>query len=74
MKGLLIFQYNGWRLQIVRLKQGVKGIMEQKPLHFDGSLQLDSTLTESVVNEPFQMTDDMRVNIGRNPYSLDINE
>ncbi|WHY93416.1 hypothetical protein QNK12_08130 [Neobacillus cucumis] len=54
--------------------QGVKGIMEQKPLHYDGSLQLDSTLTESVVNEPFQMTDEMRVNIGRNPYSVDTNE
>ncbi|MGG1400218.1 hypothetical protein ABE288_20700 [Bacillus salipaludis] len=48
--------------------------MEQKPLHYDGSLQLDSSLTESVVNEPFQMTDEMRVNIGRNPYSFDTNE
>lgn len=57
-----------------RINQGVKGIMEQKPLHYDGSLQLDSSLTESGVNEPFQMTDEMRVNIGRNPYSVDTNE
>ncbi|WP_155925630.1 hypothetical protein [Bacillus sp. UNC438CL73TsuS30] len=56
------------------IMQGVKGIMEQKPLHYDGSLQLDSSLSESVVNEPFQMTDEMRVNIGRNPYSVDTNE
>ena len=52
----------------------MKGTVEQKPLHYDGSLHLNSLGSESVVNEPFQMTDEMRVNIGRNPYSLDSNE
>lgn len=56
---------------------GVSGgdsTMEQKPLHFDGSFQLEASAGESVVNEPFQMTDEMRINIGRNPYSLESNE
>jgi hypothetical protein len=48
--------------------------MEQKPLHYDGSFQLDVSSNESVVNAPFQMTEEMRINIGRNPYSLDSNE
>jgi hypothetical protein len=52
----------------------VIGIMEQKPVHYDGSSQLDQAANESVVNEPFSMTDEMRINIGRNPYSLDANE
>jgi hypothetical protein len=45
--------------------------MEQKPVHYDGSIQLDQVTNEAAVNEAFQMTDEMRVNIGRNPYSLD---
>jgi len=48
--------------------------MEQKPVHYDGSSQLGQAAKEAVVDEPFQMTDDMRGNIGRNPYSLDTNE
>lgn len=52
----------------------VIGIMEQKPVHYDGSFQLGQAANESVVNEPFQMTVEMRINIGRNPYSLDTNE
>lgn len=48
--------------------------MEQKPLHFDGSSPLGQAATEALVNETFQMTDEMRLNIGRNPYSLDTNE
>ena len=48
--------------------------MEQKPQHFDGSSPLGQAATEALVNEPFQMTDEMRINIGRNPYSLDANE
>jgi hypothetical protein len=48
--------------------------MEQKPIHYDGSLQLNQTSTDSNANESFQMTDEMRTNIGRNPYSLDTNE
>ena len=49
-------------------------IMEQNPVHYDGSLQLGQATNESVITEPFQMTDEMRINIGRNPYSLDTNE
>ncbi len=52
----------------------VIGIMEQKPVHFDGSSQLGQATNEALVNEPFQLTDEMRINIGRNPYSLDANE
>ncbi|MCM3726138.1 hypothetical protein M3226_10625 [Neobacillus cucumis] len=48
--------------------------MEQKPLHYDGSLPLGQAATEAFVNEPFQMTDEMRLNIGRNPYSLETTE
>lgn len=52
----------------------VKGHMEQKPVHYDGSSLLGQATNESLVNETFQMTDEMRSNIGRNPYSLDTNE
>ncbi|MDN3014945.1 hypothetical protein PH210_01845 [Paenibacillus sp. BSR1-1] len=52
----------------------VKGIMEQKPVHYDGSSLTSQAANESVVNEPFLMTDEMRKSIGRNPYSLDTNE
>jgi hypothetical protein len=52
----------------------VKGIMEQKPVHYDGSSHLGQATNEAVANEPFQVTDEMRVNIGQNPYSLDTNK
>jgi hypothetical protein len=52
----------------------VNGIMEQKPGHYDGSSQLGQATDEALGNEPFQLTDEMRINIGRNPYSLDTNE
>jgi hypothetical protein len=52
----------------------VNGIMEQKPVHYDGSSQLGQASNEALVNESLQMTDEMRNNIGRNPYSLDTNE
>lgn len=52
----------------------VNGIMEQKPVHYDGSSQQVQATNESLGNEPFQLTDEMRMNIGRNPYSLDTNE
>ena len=59
------------------LKVGIGGgecYMEQKPVHYDGSLQASQAADESVVNEPFLMTDEMRQSIGRNPYSLATNE
>ncbi|WP_176550469.1 hypothetical protein [Bacillus sp. AFS037270] len=45
-----------------------------KTATFDGSSPLGQAATEALVNETFQMTDEMRLNIGRNPYSLDTNE
>jgi hypothetical protein len=48
--------------------------MEQKPIHYDGSSQLGQATNEALGNDPFQLTDEWRSNIGRNPYSLDTNE
>jgi hypothetical protein len=48
--------------------------MEQKPVHFDGSSLLGQATNEALLNEPFQLTDEMRIKIGHNPYSLDTNE
>ncbi|MCH6265703.1 hypothetical protein [Neobacillus citreus] len=48
--------------------------MEQKPVHYDGSFHLDQAENEAVVKEPFLMTDEMRKNIGKNPYSMEVNE
>jgi len=43
--------------------------MEVKPLHYDGSVQnTDSSNLDSPENEPFKLTDEMRVNISANPY------
>ena len=52
----------------------MNGILEQKPVHYDGSSHLGQATNEALVNEPFQLTDEMRINIGRNPYSFDTNE
>ena len=48
--------------------------MEQKPIHYDGSSHLGQAANEALVNEPFQLTDEMRIQIGQNPYSFDVNE
>lgn len=48
--------------------------MEQKTGHYDGSSQLGQATDEAFLNEPFQLTEQMRINIGRNLYSLDTNE
>jgi hypothetical protein len=43
--------------------------MTNKPNHYDGSIQNNETSTAtSTVNEPFTLTDEMRVNISGNPY------
>ncbi|MFC7686632.1 hypothetical protein [Ureibacillus sp. GCM10028918] len=43
--------------------------MEQKPNHYDGSVQFeDISNNEPNSNETFQITDEMRANIGGNPY------
>ncbi|WP_198530513.1 hypothetical protein [Bacillus sp. LL01] len=44
--------------------------MEDKPNHYDGSVQADVKRNTGVDNESFVMTDDMRKNIGANPYIL----
>jgi hypothetical protein len=48
--------------------------MDQKPVHYDGSVQGSALNNEPTLQESFVMTDEMRKNIGRNPYSLDSNE
>lgn len=45
--------------------------MEGKPNHYDGSVQSDlKENAAGVLNESFVLTDDMRKNIGSNPYIL----
>ena len=47
--------------------------MEQKPNHYDGSVPLEySSNNEPNSNESFQITDEMRPNIGGNPYFFDV--
>ncbi len=47
--------------------------MEQKPNHYDGSVSFDYAVNnESHSNEPYQITDEMRLNIGGNPYFFEI--
>jgi hypothetical protein len=41
--------------------------MEQKPIYFDGSGEFNFTL-KIEPSEPLQITDEMRKNIGQNPY------
>jgi hypothetical protein len=49
--------------------------MEQKPNHYDGSVQLDYVVNnESSSIESFEITDEMRPNIGGNPYFFDVNK
>jgi hypothetical protein len=48
--------------------------MDQKPYHYDGSIQIEAQNNEEMAQESFVMTDEMRKSIGRNPYSLDTNE
>jgi hypothetical protein len=47
--------------------------MENKPLHYDGSVQHAEDAATST-NETFVLTDEMRMNISGNPYVLDKNE
>lgn len=45
--------------------------MEGKPNHYDGSVQADAKENvNGILNESFVLTDDMRKNIGGNPYIL----
>ncbi|WP_198029770.1 hypothetical protein [Bacillus sp. J33] len=44
--------------------------MDQKPYHYDGSVQINYEKSEDLNNNiPFEMTEEMRKNIGRNQYA-----
>lgn len=47
----------------------VKLPMENKPLHFDGSLQNISASQSEVSVEPFVLTDEIRKTLSANPYT-----
>lgn len=44
--------------------------MEGKPLHYDGSVQQQDSTAVNSSEEPFILTDEMRRNIGSNPYQF----
>lgn len=49
--------------------------MENKPLHYDGSIQnINDFNSEANNSEVFELTDEMRKNIGGNPYISNITE
>ncbi len=53
----------------------VNSPMSEKPLHYDGSIQAnENSSAESIVSEPFTLTDEMRMNISANPYTFEINK
>ncbi|WP_409270106.1 hypothetical protein V1499_11725 [Neobacillus sp. SCS-31] len=48
--------------------------MELKPLHFDGSIHPEGNEENQAISQPFVLTEEARLNIGKNPYSLDQGE
>ena len=48
--------------------------MDNKPLHFDGSAHGPAATEDSTLTQPFVLTDEARLSIGRNPYALDQGE
>ncbi|MBU8878215.1 hypothetical protein BGM26_04305 [Bacillus sp. FJAT-29790] len=49
--------------------------MDQKHNHYDGSVSFDYVVNiESNSNETSQITDEMRMSIGGNPYLFDVNK
>ncbi|WP_197277585.1 hypothetical protein [Bacillus sp. FJAT-27245] len=48
--------------------------MEIKPLHYDGSNHPEANMESEAISQPFVLTDEARLNIGKNPYSLDQGE
>ncbi|MEQ2528295.1 hypothetical protein WMO40_16535 [Bacillaceae bacterium CLA-AA-H227] len=44
--------------------------MEEKPLHYDGSVQNVQSVNEEV-NESVKITDEMRANISGNPFTFE---
>jgi len=50
-------------------------MMNQKPLHYDGSLPLDYEATnDSTSTDAYEMTDELRKNLGANPYIFNVTE
>ncbi|WP_202595365.1 hypothetical protein [Halalkalibacter okhensis] len=43
-------------------------MMEKKPIHYDGSMQNHETSMSETNNQPFNLTDEARLNIATNPY------
>jgi len=49
--------------------------MNQKPLHYDGSIPFAYETTNEVnLTEAYEMTDEVRKNIGANPYTFNETE
>jgi len=48
--------------------------MEQKPFHYDGSFHGEQQASGAAVPEAFEVTEEMRSSIGKNPYSLETSE
>jgi hypothetical protein len=49
--------------------------MEGNSTHYDGSFPINvGSNVDSVPNEPFILTDEMRSNISGNPYTFEINK
>ena len=48
--------------------------MENKPIHYDGSVQIsdeNNTHSDAITNEQFEITDEIRKNIGGNPFVME---
>ncbi|MGM7719916.1 hypothetical protein [uncultured Metabacillus sp.] len=48
--------------------------MEEKPLHYDGSVQNGETSSDLTSYEPVKLTDEMRKMISSNPYVIENNQ
>ena len=48
--------------------------MDNKPIHYDGSVQItneNNTNIDAFTNEPLEITDEIRKNIGGNPFVME---
>lgn len=48
--------------------------MDNKPIHYDGSLHGTNEVEAEVISEPFEITDEIRAKISGNPYLHEANE
>ncbi|MCM3718958.1 hypothetical protein [Fictibacillus phosphorivorans] len=49
-------------------------MVENKPVHYDGSLPSTRETEQEVITEPFELTDKVRAKISGNPYLHETNE